>query len=89
MPRIFSFRLQCGSEGTRTLAKEAERPPYRRSSWRSWPTIWSAQPNSPRDLPQSVADAAHQLGGASVIRDTFIGFQQYLYEERVGEVTAT
>jgi type I restriction enzyme, R subunit len=36
----------------------------------------------------SVADAADQLGGVSVIRDTFIGFQQYLYEERVGEATA-
>src|SRR6516225_285360 len=32
----------------------------------------------------SVADAADQLGGVSVIRDTFIGFQQYLYEERLG-----
>jgi len=36
----------------------------------------------------SVADAADQLGGVSVIRDTFIGFQQYLYEERLGEATA-
>ena len=32
----------------------------------------------------SVADAADQLGGVLVIRDTFIGFQQYLYQERVG-----
>jgi type I restriction enzyme R subunit len=29
----------------------------------------------------SVADAADRLGGVPVIRDTFIGFQQYLYEE--------
>ena len=27
----------------------------------------------------SVADAADQLGGVPVIRDTFVGFQQYLY----------
>jgi type I restriction enzyme, R subunit len=29
---------------------------------------------------QSVADATDQLGGVPVIKDTFIGFQQYLYE---------
>jgi type I restriction enzyme R subunit len=28
----------------------------------------------------TVSDAADQLGGVSAIRDTFIGFQQYLYE---------
>jgi len=28
----------------------------------------------------TVTDAAEQLGGVSAIRDTFIGFQQYLYE---------
>jgi type I restriction enzyme, R subunit len=30
---------------------------------------------------QSVADATDQLGGVPVIKDTFIGFQRYLYEE--------
>lgn len=29
----------------------------------------------------SVADAADELGGVPVIRETFVGFQQYLYEE--------
>jgi type I restriction enzyme R subunit len=29
----------------------------------------------------SVADASDQLGGVPVIKDTFIGFQRYLYEE--------
>ncbi len=28
----------------------------------------------------TVADAAIQLGGVPVIRDTFIGFQEYLYQ---------
>jgi type I restriction enzyme R subunit len=28
----------------------------------------------------TVSDAAAQLGGVPVIRDTFIGFQRYLYE---------
>ena len=27
----------------------------------------------------TVSDAADQLGGVPVIRDTFVGFQQYLY----------
>jgi type I restriction enzyme R subunit len=27
----------------------------------------------------TVSDAAEQLGGVPVIRDTFVGFQQYLY----------
>ena len=31
----------------------------------------------------SIADAADQLGGVPAIRDTFIGFQQYLYDQRV------
>jgi type I restriction enzyme R subunit len=31
----------------------------------------------------SIADAADQLGGVPVIRDTFVGFQQYLYDQRV------
>jgi len=35
----------------------------------------------------SVADATDQLGGVSVIRDTFIGFQRYLYEQQVGAKT--
>jgi type I restriction enzyme R subunit len=30
----------------------------------------------------TISDAADKLGGVPVIRDTFIGFQQYLYEER-------
>jgi type I restriction enzyme R subunit len=30
----------------------------------------------------SVSDAAAALGGVPVIRDTFIGFQHYLYEQR-------
>ena len=29
----------------------------------------------------TVSDAANQLGGVPVIRDTFIGFQRYLYEQ--------
>jgi len=29
-----------------------------------------------------VDDAAAQLGDVSVIRDTFVGFQQYLYAPR-------
>jgi type I restriction enzyme R subunit len=29
----------------------------------------------------TINDAAHQLGGVPVIRDTFIGFQRYLYEQ--------
>jgi hypothetical protein len=32
----------------------------------------------------TINDAAEQLGGVPEIRDTFIGFQQYLYE-RAGE----
>jgi len=31
---------------------------------------------------QSVPDAVDQLGGVPLIKDTFIGFQQYLYEPR-------
>ena len=28
----------------------------------------------------TVSDAAEELGGVPVIRDTFVGFQRYLYE---------
>ena len=31
---------------------------------------------------RSVPDAADQLGGVPLILDTFVGFQQYLYEQR-------
>ncbi len=29
----------------------------------------------------TVSDAAEQLGGVPIIRDTFVGFQQYLYDQ--------
>jgi type I restriction enzyme R subunit len=30
----------------------------------------------------TVDDAARQLGGVATIRDTFVGFQEYLYSQR-------
>ena len=30
----------------------------------------------------TVSDAATQLGGVTAVREAFIGFQKYLYEER-------
>src|SRR5262249_53552997 len=37
----------------------------------------------------TVADAADQLGGIPVIRDTFVGFQQYLYANVGSQETAS
>ncbi len=33
---------------------------------------------------QSVADAKQQLGDIQAIKDTFVGFQKYLYDEKAG-----
>jgi len=30
----------------------------------------------------AISDAAAELGSVAVIRDVFVGFQQYLYEQR-------
>jgi hypothetical protein len=35
-----------------------------------------------------VADAADQLGGIPLIRETFIGFQQYLYASIDNQTTS-
>jgi len=32
----------------------------------------------------TISDAAAEFGSAAVIRDTFIGFQKYLYQENMG-----
>ncbi len=35
----------------------------------------------------TINDAANELGSIATIRDTFVGFQKYLYEEKIKKLS--
>ena len=76
-------------------------PCYDGNSRHSWISYWRTSSQGVGELDQeklgdrcslkyhSVADAVDELGDVPVIRDTFVGFQRYLYEEQGASAPAS